>query len=150
MLHLLLKIQISFSCTLHNSVVHAPVSVHDLGVIIDKDLMFNTHINNIAHRAYYQAYAINKCFVSQTMPHCFCVISRRWRLNILHSMPVGAQVAAALGECWPIVYSARQVCLLHSATSYGCSDLNLMSNLYQSSDYSGPAKLANEQTKKRE
>ena len=51
--------------TLNNYVIHAPAVVKDLGVTIDKDLMFNMHINSIAHRAHYRAYAINKCFLSR-------------------------------------------------------------------------------------
>ena len=62
-----LGIQIIFIYTLNDSVIHAPAVVKDLGLTIDKELMFNTHINSIAHRAHYRAYAINKCFVSRDL-----------------------------------------------------------------------------------
>ena len=57
--------QITSSYNLSNSDMHAPASVMDLGVTIDKDLTYNTHINNIVHHADYHAYLNNKCFVSR-------------------------------------------------------------------------------------
>ena len=62
---LYLGTQITSSYTLNDAVIHAPAVVKDLGVTIDKDLIFSTHTNSIAHRAHYRAYAINKCFVSR-------------------------------------------------------------------------------------
>ena len=38
--------QITFSYTLNDSVIHSPAVVKNLGVTIDKDVMFNTHINS--------------------------------------------------------------------------------------------------------
>ena len=60
-------IQTNFSLKVITSITICKIFnyVKDLGVTIDKDLIFNTHINNFAHHAHYRAYAINKCFVSR-------------------------------------------------------------------------------------
>ena len=63
--------QITSSYTFKNSLVYAPASVTDLGITND-NLKFKTHSNNIAHRAHYCAYAINKCFVSRNRCTLLC------------------------------------------------------------------------------
>ena len=65
MLHFTISTHVTSSYNLTNSVIHALAAVMDLGVTIDKDLTYNTHVNNIAHRADYHAYLDNKCFVSR-------------------------------------------------------------------------------------
>ena len=50
--------------TLAACVVPTRDSVKDLGVIVDADLKFTLHINNIVARAHSRASLIHKCFVS--------------------------------------------------------------------------------------
>ena len=63
--------QIISNYTLNDSVIHAPASVKDLWVTIDKNLKLNMH-NNIAHHAH----AINNALDHVTAPHRF-VLSQR-------------------------------------------------------------------------
>ena len=86
--------QITSSYILNNSVMHTPAFVKNLGVTIDKDRKFNTHINNIAHRAPYRAYAINKCFVSRDRSTLFRAFTTYVRLLLEYVSSVWSPQAA--------------------------------------------------------